>query len=82
MTIPFFFAAYGLTCWQYKLDPFLALVGYSEYEPLKVSKVQEPFIRKLLLKRSFTALAWIFIVTAAFSCLFVFVPSHYIGEPY
>ncbi|KUJ24148.1 putative RGS domain protein [Mollisia scopiformis] len=82
LIIPFTIGMYGLVCWEFVMDPLLAFLGYSEYEPNKVAKAHEPYVRKLLARRSLSALVWWIVFAAGFSCLFIFVPSHYLGEPY
>ena len=53
----------------------MALAGFSEYTFMSFARIKEPFIRKLLAKRSLWALAVIFFVSAALTLLFVFVPG-------
>ena len=58
------------------LDPLLALAGFSEYTFMSFHRIQEPFVRKLLNRRSLMALAWIVGIDAALCCLFILVPGH------
>lgn len=60
---------------QYTLDPILVFAGYSEYTLMSFSRIQEPFVKKLLLKRSYMVFAEVILVTAAICCLFIFVPG-------
>ncbi|KAG9240048.1 RGS domain-containing protein [Calycina marina] len=75
LAIPFTIGIYALATHQYALDPILALAGYSEYTFMSFSRIREPYVRKLLLKRAFTVLAVILAIDAALIALFVFVPG-------
>lgn len=66
---------YFLASFQYSLDPGLALLGFSEYTPFSFSRVREPFVRKMLAKRSVVVLAVTVLVDAALLVLFIFVPG-------
>jgi hypothetical protein len=57
------------------LDPLLALVGFSEYTFMSFSRVREPFVRKLLIKRAWMLLLVVIVIDAALCCLFIFVPG-------
>jgi hypothetical protein len=57
------------------LDPLLALVGFSEYTFMSFSRVREPFVRKLLIKRAWMLLFVVTVIDAALCCLFIFVPG-------
>ncbi|KAF2758582.1 regulator of G protein signaling superfamily [Pseudovirgaria hyperparasitica] len=73
--IPFSLGVYMLFTHQYTLDPILVFAGYSEYTLMSFSKIKEPFVKKLLLKRSYMVFAEVVLVTAAICCLFIFVPG-------
>ncbi|KAJ2902441.1 hypothetical protein MKZ38_000570 [Zalerion maritima] len=75
LILPFTVGVYCLFAYQYTMDPIMALVGYSEYTPFKFSRIREPYVRKLLAKRSAFALAVIILADAALCCLFIFVPA-------
>ena len=66
---------YNLASYQYSLDPILALLGLSEYTPFNFSRVREPYVRKLLAKRSLMVLAITALIDAALLVLFILVPS-------
>ena len=53
----------------------MALVGYSEYTPFNFSRIREPYVRKLLAKRSLVVLAVTFLIVAALCVLFILVPG-------
>lgn len=57
------------------LDPILALIGLSEYTFMSFNRVREPFVRKLLVKRSYVALFDIVVIDAALCLLFILVPG-------
>jgi hypothetical protein len=72
---PFTVGVYFLASHQYSLDPILALLGFSEYTPFNFSRIREPYVRSLLIKRSFMVLLVTTLVDAALCCLFIFVPG-------
>ncbi|BCR95933.1 putative RGS domain protein (Rax1) [Aspergillus luchuensis] len=75
LILPFAIASYFIVSYQYKIDPVMAFLGYSEYTFMNWSPIREPYVRKLLNKRA-TATAMIaFFVAAALSILFIFVPG-------
>lgn len=53
----------------------MALFGFSEYTFFSFSRIREPFVRKLLIKRSIMVLALTALVVTALTILFVFVPG-------
>ena len=73
--LPFTVGVYCLASYQYTVDPVLALLGYSEYTPFNFSRIREPFVRKLLIKRSLMVLGVTAAIDAALCVLFVFVPG-------
>lgn len=75
LILPFTVGVYFLASYQYSLDPVLALIGLSEYTPFNFSRVKEPYVRKLLVKRALMVLAVTAFVDAALVILFVFVPG-------
>jgi len=73
--LPFAIAAYFLVSYQYKIDPVMAFIGYSEYTFMNWAPIREPYVRKLLNKRSLVAAGISFVTAAALSILFIFVPG-------
>ncbi|KAF2453426.1 rgs domain-containing protein [Lineolata rhizophorae] len=73
--IPFAIGVYALLVQQYTVEPITAIPGYSEYTFMTFSRIREPFIRRLLIKRALMVLLWTVLVVAALSCLFIFVPG-------
>jgi hypothetical protein len=57
------------------LDPLLALAGFSEYTLLSFSRVREPFVKQLLMKRAWMVLLAVILIDAALCCLFILVPG-------
>lgn len=53
----------------------MALLGLTEYTPFAFVRIREPYVRKLLVKRSITVLAVTVLVDAAISVLFILVPG-------
>lgn len=54
----------------------MALVGYSELTPFEFTRIREPYVRKLLIRRSIMVLAVTLLVDAALCVLFILVPGH------
>ncbi len=75
LILPFTIGVYCLASYQYSLDPILALIGYSEYTPFNFSRVREPYVRKLLARRSTMVLTVTVLVDAALCVLFILVPG-------
>lgn len=53
----------------------MALMGFTEYTPFNFSRIREPYVRKLLTKRSIMVLAITVLVDAALCVLFILVPG-------
>ena len=60
---------------QYSLDPIMGLIGISEYTLMSFTRVKEPYVRRLLGKRSLWILMLTIVMVAALMCLYVFVPG-------
>ena len=60
---------------QYSLDPLLAILGFSEYTFMNWSRIKDPYIRSLLVKRATMNLAFTVLIGAAIIILFIFVPG-------
>ncbi|KAI4597149.1 Bud site selection protein, Revert to axial protein 1 [Pestalotiopsis sp. 9143b] len=73
--LPFTIGVYFLASYQYSLDPLMAIVGYSEYTTFNFTRIREPYVRKLLIKRSLMVLAVTALVDAALCVLFILVPG-------
>ncbi|OAX83936.1 hypothetical protein ACJ72_01702 [Emergomyces africanus] len=73
--LPFAFAAYFLSSYQYKIDPIFALAGFSEYTFFTWARIREPYVRSLLIKRATVSLLLAVFVTLALCVLFIFVPG-------
>lgn len=73
--LPFVVAAYFVTTYQYKIDPFMALLGFSESTFMNWQKIQEPYVRSLLNQRALVTLAYSLVIAAALSILFILVPG-------
>ncbi|OJJ49333.1 hypothetical protein ASPZODRAFT_60768 [Penicilliopsis zonata CBS 506.65] len=73
--LPFVIASYFLTSYQYKIDPVMAFLGYSEYTFMNWAPIREPYVRKLLNKRATATALTAFFVAAALSILFILVPG-------
>ncbi|TRX95097.1 hypothetical protein FHL15_004182 [Xylaria flabelliformis] len=73
--LPFTIGVYCLASYQYSLDPIMALLGLTEYTPFSFVRIREPYVRKLLIKRSITVLAVTVLVDAAILVLFILVPG-------
>ncbi|KAJ5899004.1 hypothetical protein N7495_003748 [Penicillium taxi] len=73
--LPFAVASYFLVSYQYKIDPAMAFLGYSEYTFMSWAPIREPYVRKLLNKRAIVTWAVAFLTALALSILFIFVPG-------
>lgn len=73
--LPFTIAAYFIASYQYKIDPVMAFLGYSEYTFMNWAAVREPYVRRLLVKRAVATLLIALFVAAALSVLFILVPG-------
>ncbi|KAK9470411.1 RGS domain-containing protein [Dipodascopsis tothii] len=73
--LPFAVGVYGLTAYQYNLDPLVALAGYSEITFGKLMKVREPYVKELLVKRALWVMAVNVVVVTCLCVLFGFVPG-------
>lgn len=73
--LPFTVGVYLLASYQYSLDPIMALMGFTEYTPFNFSRIREPYVCKLLTKRSVTVLAITVLIDAALCVLFILVPG-------
>lgn len=75
LILPFTVGVYALASHQYSLDPVMGLAGYSEYAWMRYSKIREPYIRRLINKRSLMVLGVTLLVDVALCVLFIFVPG-------
>lgn len=75
LILPFVLGSYFIATYQYKLDPIMAWLGYSEYTFFNFAKIREPFVHKLLKKRSNMAFMLFAIMSAALCLLFILVPG-------
>lgn len=73
--LPFAVAAYFIISYQYRIDPVMAFLGYSEYTFMNWGLIREPYVRKLLNKRAMVTAFVAFLTAAALSILFIFVPG-------
>lgn len=73
--LPFVVAAYFIVSYQYKIDPVMAFLGYSEYTFMNWAPIREPYVRKLLNKRAMVTATIAFLTAAVLSILFIFVPG-------
>lgn len=77
VVIPFFFMSYFFFSAFYRIDPFLCYIGYCESTASDggLAPLKEPYVKKLLRKRSLFVLIVICSVAAAFSVVFALVPG-------
>ncbi|TGZ83569.1 regulator of G protein signaling superfamily [Ascodesmis nigricans] len=75
LILPFFIGVYCLIAHQYSLDPIMGILGVSEYSWMNFMKVREPYVRRLLIKRSIWILALTIFIVVALVCLYTFVPG-------
>lgn len=77
VVIPFFFMSYFFFSSFYRIDPILCFSGYCESTASDggLAPLKEPYVRKLLRKRSIFVLIVLCLVAAAFSVIFALVPG-------
>eukprot|EP00918_Siedleckia_nematoides_P028952 GHVU01062215.1.p1 GENE.GHVU01062215.1~~GHVU01062215.1.p1 ORF type:complete len:316 (-),score=17.51 GHVU01062215.1:310-1257(-) len=75
LILPFTVGVYMLVSYLFNTDPLIAIAGFSEYTFMSFARIREPYVRKLLVKRSLVILAWMAAIDAALCCLFIFVPG-------
>lgn len=77
VVVPFFFMSYFFFTAFYRVDPILCYAGYCESNstPGGVLPIREPYVKKLLRKRSWFVLTVLCAVAAAFSVIFALVPG-------
>ncbi|KAL1969571.1 hypothetical protein VTN77DRAFT_9009 [Rasamsonia byssochlamydoides] len=73
--LPFAIASYFIASYQYKIDPIMALLGFSEYTFMNWASIREPYVRTLLNKRATATLLLAIFLAVALSVLFIFVPG-------
>ncbi|KAL9618464.1 MAG: hypothetical protein Q9160_006842 [Pyrenula sp. 1 TL-2023] len=73
--LPFSIGTYFLMTYQYKLDPIMAFLGFSEYTFMNWSRIREPYVRKLLTKRAVMAFGIFLVFAVSLIVLFIFVPG-------
>ncbi|KAL8800677.1 MAG: hypothetical protein Q9182_004991 [Xanthomendoza sp. 2 TL-2023] len=76
LILPFTIAVYSLASHQYHMDPLLALAGLSEYTFCNFSRIEEPYVRKMMMRRANMVLFITIAIGVALICLFIFVPGH------
>lgn len=77
IVVPFFIGFYCIISAIYLIDPILVWIGKSQsFQPSKTFiNIREPFIYKLLIKRSLWVLFLIILCTAILSVIFCLVPG-------
>jgi hypothetical protein len=75
LIIPFTIGTYALNSYEWMLDPILAFIGFSEYTFMSFSRIHEPYVRQLLVKRGLAAFLTFLILDVALCALFILVPG-------
>lgn len=77
VVLPFFFMSYFFFSAFYRVDPLLCYAGFSESyaTPGGIIPIKEPYVKKLLRKRSLFVMIIFCAVAASFSILFALVPG-------
>lgn len=75
LIIPFLLGSHLLTGYQYKIDVFMAFFSYSEYTFMNWSKIREPYVRKLIMKRALMAFVLFHVLALVLLVLFISVPG-------
>jgi len=74
--LPFFLAMNCLLAAYYSLSPLLAFLQQSETTPFKFIRINEGYVRRLLLLRGLWIEALCIAVTAILTVIFALVPGH------
>jgi len=61
--------------YQYKIDPIMAFLGFSEYTIMNWSRIREPYVGSLLRKRAIMTIIMALVISVTLSVLFIFVPG-------
>ncbi|ERF75345.1 hypothetical protein EPUS_00138 [Endocarpon pusillum Z07020] len=75
LIIPYLLGSHLLVAYQYKIDVFMAFFSYSEYTFMNWSKIREPYVRKLIMKRALMAFVLFHVIALLLLVLFIFVPG-------
>ncbi|RKF53112.1 Protein rax1 [Golovinomyces cichoracearum] len=75
VSIPFTIGVYNLMAHQYRLDPLIALAGFSENTLMNFSRLRDVYVKRLLRKRAMTVLFIAIFLDLGLIILFVFVPG-------
>lgn len=75
LIIPFAFGSYGIFASLYNLDPIMSIVGFSEAAATKMVRINEPYVRQLLVKRALYVLAVIVLAAVILVVIFALVPG-------
>ncbi|RVD86957.1 uncharacterized protein DFL_005207 [Arthrobotrys flagrans] len=75
LILPFTVGVYCLAAHQYNLDPILAFTSYSEYTFMTFVKVQEPYVKRIMITRAMWVLAIILALDAALVVMYALVPG-------
>ncbi|KAF2664175.1 regulator of G protein signaling superfamily [Microthyrium microscopicum] len=75
LILPFTIGTYTLNSYEWMLDPLLAFIGLSEYTFMSFTRIHEPYVRQLLLKRAAIAFLTFLIIDVALCVLFILVPG-------
>jgi Regulator of G protein signaling domain len=76
LILPFGIGSYCIFSSLYNLDPIMATIGFSESNsPKNIVPIQEPYVKKLLLKRSLYVFTVVVVTAAIFVIIFALVPG-------
>jgi hypothetical protein len=73
--LPFVVGAYFIAAYQYRVDPLIALAGFSEYTFMNWTRIREPYVRSLLNQRALISLLIAGALAAALSLIFILAPG-------
>ncbi|KAJ8104216.1 RGS domain-containing protein [Lipomyces tetrasporus] len=75
LILPFSLGIYGCLSYQYELDPLIVFAGYSELNFMKFMRMEEPYVKSLLIRRAIWVMCLVILLVTGFCVLFGLVPG-------
>ncbi|KAK9312297.1 RGS domain-containing protein [Lipomyces starkeyi] len=75
LILPFSIGIYGCLSYQYDLDPLIVFAGYSELNFMKFMRIEEPYVKSLLIRRAIWVMSLVIVLVIGLCVLFGLVPG-------
>ncbi|KAK9374145.1 RGS domain-containing protein [Lipomyces chichibuensis] len=75
LILPFSIGIYGCLSYQYDLDPLIVFAGYSELNFMKLMRIEEPYVKSLLIRRAIWVMSLVIVLVIGLCVLFGLVPG-------